>query len=247
MKTSIITITFDKDLEYLKYNLESIKKFCQGYYENVVVIDDHENDCIQTQQYLESIGQKYFINLEAKKIKKGYIRQQYIKLFSEQYVSSDTDYICHVDSDNIFTDYHNPSVYFANSKPIIGMQKWAQMPNTTFKPYTDKTLEYESDYNFMRRMPLVYDFNLFSELREYIFNLKGDIIDYLNTLETISEYNLLGAYAFKFRPDFFHWIDVVDSSEKWKLANDVLPCTQYSSRANNPRYIDATDFKDLLN
>ena len=247
MKTSIITITFDKDLEYLKYNLESIKKFCQDYYENVVVIDDHENDCIQTQQYLESIGQKYFINREAKKIKKGYIRQQYIKLFSEQYVSSDTDYICHVDSDNIFTDHHNPSVYFANNKPILGIQKWSQMENSFFKPYTDKTLEYESDYNFMRRMPLVYDFNLFSELREYIFNLKGDIINYLNSLHTISEYNLFGAYAFKFRPDFFHWIDVVDSSEEWKLANDVLPCTQYSSRANNPRYIDITDFKDLLN
>jgi len=246
MKTSIITITFDKDLEYLKYNLASIKKFCKDYYENVVVIDDHENDCIQTQQYLESIGQKYFINREAKKIKEGYIRQQYIKLFSEQYVSSDTDYICHVDSDNIFTDRHDPSVYFNGDKPILGIQKWSQMPNSFFKPYTDKTLEYESDYNFMRRMPLVYPTYLFPKLREYISNLKGDIIDYLNTLETISEYNLLGAYAYKFRPESFHWIDVVDSSEEWKQANDILPCTQYSSRTNNPRYIEVEKFDSLI-
>ena len=81
MKTSIITITYDKELEYLKYNLKSIQKFCHGYHENIVVIDDHENDCVETQKYLESIDQKYFINSEAKKIKQGYIRQQYIKLF----------------------------------------------------------------------------------------------------------------------------------------------------------------------
>jgi len=76
MKISILTVGFDRDLEYLKCNLKSIKKFCQGYHENVVVIDDHANDCEQTQQYIESIGQKYFINTEAKKIKESYIRQQ---------------------------------------------------------------------------------------------------------------------------------------------------------------------------
>lgn len=247
MKTSIITITYDRDLEYLKYNLQSIKKFCKGYHENIVVIDDHENDCKKTQEYLESIGQKYYINREAKKIKKGYIRQQYIKLFSEQYVSSDTDYICHVDSDNIFTNHHNPSVYFANNKPILGIQKWSQIENSFFKPYTDKTLEYESDYNFMRRMPLVYDFDLFPRLREYIINLKGELIDYLNTLKTISEYNLLGAYAFKFMPESFHWIDIVESDEEWKLANHIFPCVQYSSKVNNPRYVEVEKFKNILN
>lgn len=247
MKTSIITITYDKDLEFLKYNLKSIEKFCHGYHENIVVIDDHENDCLETQKYLELIGQKYFINKEAKKIKKGYIRQQYIKLFSEKYVSSEVDYICHVDSDNIFTDHHNPSVYFNDNNPILGMQKWKEMSNTVFKPWTDQTLEYKSDYNFMRRMPLVYHADLFPKLREYISNLKGDIIDYLNTLETISEYNLLGAYAFKFMPESFHWIDVLESEEEWKLAKHTLPCIQYSSRTNNPRYIGVEKFKSILN
>jgi len=247
MKTSIITIAYDKDLEYLKCSLKSIKKFCTGYHENVVVIDDHKNDCVETQKYLDSIGQKYFINKEAKKIKIGYIRQQYIKLFSEQYVSGDTDYICHVDSDNIFTGYHNPSVYFKKDKPILGIQKWSCMPNTTFKPWTDQTLEYESDYNFMRRMPLVYHADISLKLREYILNLKGDVIDYLNSLETISEYNLFGAYAYKFTRDSFHWIDVKESPDEWKQANESLPCTQFSSRINNPRYIDIFKLKKLLN
>ena len=245
MKTSIITITYDKELEYLKYNLKSIQKFCHGYHENIIVIDDHENDCVETQKYLESIGQKYFVNREAKKIKQGYIRQQYIKLFSEQYVSSDTDYICHVDTDNIFTNHHDPSVYFNDGKPILGIQKWSEMPNTIFKPYTDQTMEYESDYNFMRRMPLVYDFDLFPRLREYIINLKGELIDYLNTLETISEYNLLGAFAYKFHQEKYYWVDTVAQKDLW-LKQLKLPCIQYSSRQKNPRYIDIRKLKDLL-
>lgn len=246
MKTTIITVTYDKDLEYLKYNLMSVKKFCQGYHENVVVIDDYEKGGTKTRQYLDSIGQKYHINREAERIKKGYIRQQYIKLFSEQYVSHDTDYICHIDSDTIFTDYHDPSIYFNGDKPILGIQKWSQMPNTVFKPWTDQTLEYESDYNFMRRMPLVYHTDLFPKLREYISNLKGDIIDYLNTLETISEYNLLGAYAYKFTRESFCWIDVIESAKEWKQVNDFLPCTQYSSRTNNPRYIEVEKIDSLI-
>lgn len=248
MKTSIITITYDKDLEYLKYNLKSIQKFCHGYHENIVVIDDHENDCIETQKYLESIGQKYFVNKEAKKIKKGYIRQQYIKLFSEQYVSSDTDYICHVDTDNIFTDHHDPSIYFNDGKPILGIQKWSEMPSTNFKSYTDQTLEYESDYNFMRKMPLVYNFDLFPRLREYIINLKGELIDYLNTLETISEYNLLGAFAYKFHRGSFYWVDTHQNKNEWQELNSKFPCTQYSNRRYEQphRYVDLSDPDNVI-
>jgi hypothetical protein len=119
MKTSIVTITYDKDLEFLKYNLKSIQKFCKGYHDNVVIIDNHENDCVETQKYLDSVGQKYFVNKEAKQVKKGYVRQQYIKLLSDLYVPSDTDYICHIDADSIFKKEHTPNRFFRNNKPIL--------------------------------------------------------------------------------------------------------------------------------
>lgn len=246
MKTSIITITYDRDLEYLKYNLRSIKKFCKGYHENIVVIDDHENDCKKTQEYLKSIGQKYYINREAKKIQKGYIRQQYIKLFSEQYVSSDTDYICHVDSDNIFIAEHNPSVYFKNDLPILGITKWADMPQTFFKSCTDKTLCFQSHHNFMRRMPLVYHQHLFKKFRDYIEKHHKNIIDYLNSLETFSEYNAFGAFAYRFQNAQYYWIDTVEQKDLW-FKELKLPCIQYSSKQNNTRYIEVEKFKNILN
>jgi hypothetical protein len=238
--TSIITIAYDKDLNFLKYNLKSIKKFCKGYIENIVVIDDHEDDCKKTQEYLESIGQKYYINLEAKFIKHGYIRQQYIKFFSDKYVSEKSDFICHVDCDNIFTSQNDPSIFFYNQKPILGIQEWEKMENNHFKPYVDSALEYESNYNFMRRMPLVYQPILFKMLRSYLEEKKGDLIEYLNSVTTISEYNLLGAYAYKFNRDFFHWVDVNKDREEWANFNKSFPCTQYSNRpeAQPRRYVD---------
>ena len=237
MKVSIITVAHDKDLEYLKLNLQSINKFCKSYHENIVVIDDHKNDCDQTRQYLDSINQKYIVDTTAKNIKIGYIRQQYMKLFSEQHVCSDTDFICHVDCDNLFFSVHEPSVYFEGPLPVLGIQSWSTM-NKIFKPVTDQTLEYESDFNFMRRMPLVYPAQLFHELRSYITELKGDLIEYLNTLPTISEYNLLGAYAYKFKRDSFHWVDVKKNAKAWAYYKSLVPCEQYSSKIDCARYMD---------
>lgn len=40
-----------------------------------------------------------------------------------------------------------------------------------------------------------------------------------------------------------------ESAQEWKQLNDILPCTQYSSKTNNPRYIGTSNLKtffDLL-
>lgn len=238
LKTSILIVTYDKDLEFLKYSLKSIAKFCRFYNEVVVVIDDHENDCVETKKYLESIGQKYFINKEAKHITKGYIRQQYIKLFSEKYFDDKTNFVCHVDSDNIFNAFNSPNIFFKGYKPILGMQKWSQMPNRSFEESTKQTVGFNVEYNFMRRMPLVYPKSIFKNLREHIIGLHGDIKSFLNSMKKFSEYNVIGSYAYKFNRDSFYWVDVIQDKAEWdKLA---VPCEQYSNREKSQphRYVD---------
>ena len=238
LKTSILIVTYDKDLEFLKYSLKSISKFCRLYNEVVVVIDDHENDCVETKKYLESIGQKYFINKEAKHITRGYIRQQYIKLYSEKYFDEKTDFVCHLDSDNIFNELNSPDVFFKGCKPVIGMQKWAEMPNNNFEESTNKTVGFDVDYNFMRRMPLVYPRCIFKELREFIISSHGDITTFLNSMKKFSEYNVIGAYCYKFHKDSFYWVDVVEDEKEWNKF--AVPCVQYSNREKSQpyRYVD---------
>ena len=249
MKTSIVTITYDKDLEFLKYNLKSIQKFCHGYHENIVVIDDHENDCIETQKYLESIGQKYFVNKEAKKIKKGYIRQQYMGYYMDNYLDNNTDYVCCLDSDNIFTSHHNPSIYFKNNLPIMGMTNWKDMPNTKFKPSTEQALGYESTYNFMRRMPFIYPIWSFEKIRNYLKSLHGcSIEDYFKDVELCAEYCIWGDYLFKFFKQHFHWVDTHQNKNEWQELNSQFPCTQYSNRRYEQphRYIDLSDPDNVI-
>ena len=244
MKTSIITVTYDKDLEFLKYNLKSIKKFCKGYHENIVVIDDHENDCVETQRYLDSIGQKYFINREAKFIKHGYVRQQYIKLHSHLYVSPASDYICHVDSDSIFTKENKPGeVYFSNNRPIMLMSRWENLPekfHIWIEPTAD-ILKFRPVHEYMRVMPLVYPVHVHEGVKNYLEKLHGmSLLDLLRDRDIISEFNVIGAYIYKYHKDKFHWVDEVLNSKEHVDYRNHLPCVQYSNRpeAQPHRYVD---------
>ena len=255
-KTSIITVTYDKDLEFLKYNLKSIKKFCREYHENVVVIDDHENDCIETQRYLDSIGQKYYINKEAKFVKRGYVRQQYIKLLSDLYVSPDTDYICHIDADSIFKQSHTPDRFFRNNKPILIKNNYIKLEQAfkqrgedpkwymRWKETTSDILKFDVEYEFMGRMPLVYPKNLTKQVREHLEKIHScSLLDLVKDLLIMSEYNVLGAYAYKFTPEDFFWID------RWETEH-LIPETNYkdifghysSRKLQQPhRFVDLSD------
>lgn len=243
MKTSIITVTYDKDLEFLKYNLKSIKNFCKGYHENIVVIDDHENDCVETQKYLELIGQKYYINREAKHINRGYVRQQYMGYYMDSYLDNTTDYVCCVDTDNIFISEHTPNeVYFSGGLPIMLMSRWENLPIKSHKwiDSTTEILKFRPDYEFMRVMPLVYPLWLFKEIRLYLENIhKKPLLDILN-IPVCAEYNIWGAYAYKFHRDKFYWIEEIKGKEERIQYRSNLPCIQYSNRPKSQphRYVD---------
>jgi len=246
LKTSIITVTYDKDLEFVKYSLKSIDRFCSGYSENLIIVDDHDQDCKKTIDYLDSVEQKYIVDRNAKNIPIGYVRQQYMKYFMDEYLD-DSDYVCSVDSDNIFNNYNKPSCFFKNGLPVIGMQKWSDMPNESFKQCTNETLGFDSKYNFMRRMPLVYPLWLFKEVRDYIETEHNQsFLSYFENLKYTSEYNILGAYAYKFHRNSFYWIDVIEDKEEWK--DLAVPCTQYSNRekAQPHRYVDLSKKNNVI-
>jgi hypothetical protein len=261
MKTSIVTITYDKDLEFLKYNLKSIQKFCKGYHDNVVIIDNHENDCVETQKYLDSVGQKYFVNKEAKQVKKGYVRQQYIKLLSDLYVPRDTDYICHIDADSLFKKEHTPNRFFRNNKPILIKNNYSKLVKAftkrgenpdwilKWKETTSEILNFDVEHEFMFRMPLVYPKNLTKLVREYIEKINNSsLLSVLKDMSIMSEYNVLGAYAHQFTYQDFFWIDRWDDEKLISETNYNDIFGHYSSREfNQPeRYVDLSQADNEL-
>lgn len=235
-KVAVLTVTFDNDLKWLDKSWYSYKLFCNEYSSYNVVIDDHNDDCAQSREWLEANHINYHIDTEAKHIKTGYVRQQYMKLFCDQYVPEDTDWICHVDSDSIFLEEHTPDVYFGESgKPIMLIESydhinrahtgenndhWRQIITDALK--LDEPVEYE----FMRRMPLVYPKWLFEEVRQWFIDNHGmTIFNYLKDKDNFTEYNFLGAYCWMYHRDLYEWVDVADEKSDWK---DVPFMQEYS-------------------
>jgi len=224
MKVTIFTVSYDNDLEFLKYNLKSIRKFCKGYHKNIVLLDGGDS-CSKTIAYLDSIDQPYFIDTEAVQIKNGYVRQQYIKFKADQYMPESCEYISWVDSDNIFTKKHSPEVYFKDDKPIILKQKYkdiykkiknrkgeeSERDINAFRVWqetTSKLIGFEVEYEYMQSMPFVYPVETQKRFRNYLEDLHSmSLLDLIKNQPIMADANVIGAYCEKFEKERFHWVD----------------------------------------
>ena len=219
-KVSILTVTFDKDLHWFSQSYASQKTFCEGYHSYDVIIDDHENDCVQSEQYCKSENIRYHIDRQAKNIPVGYVRQQLMKFNSDLYVPEDTDWVCHVDSDSVFFEKHDPSIYFHDGRPIMLYTPYSAFDDGDagdWQLITTNALKLSSpiEYEFMRRMPLLYPNWLTAEIRDWFKkNHNQSILDYLSKVENFSEYNFMGAYCWLYHRDLYHWVDTTQSHFK---------------------------------
>lgn len=267
MKVTIFTVSYDDDLEFLKYNLKSIKKFCMGYHKNIVLIDDMNNSCKKTKEYLIEIGQPFFVDKEARKVKRGYVRQQYIKFMSDKYMPEGCEYICWVDSDNIFAKKHCPDVYFKKNKPIILKQKYkdiyrkiknrrgeeSERDINAFRVWqetTSKLIGFEVEYEYMQSMPFVYPLETLKRFREYLERLHGkNLLEIMKNIDIMADANLIGAYCEKFEKDLFYWIDGHHDPAFKKFIVERRDFYQhYSSRKKEQphRYVDLNEENNII-
>lgn len=226
-KCQLLTVTYDKDLEWLKYCIRSIDQSAQNYSGHSIIVDSISSKNVSA--FLQENSIDFSVNSESCKVKYGYIRQQYIKMFSDKYVPIDTDWIVHIDSDSIFYEQHDPSIYFSkNNKPIMLMTPYDAFKNDEV-PWQKPTEEFMKDnvkYEFMRRMPLIYPKWIFAEIREWFKKTHNKtLLEYLTNKNQIefSEYNAIGAYMYKYHRNIYEWIDIT------KQPYEILPMLQMRS------------------
>ena len=243
MKTEIITVSFDKDLKWLKYSMESRRRYCRSYHNELgtVLLDDslvEGEQCNMTADWCKSQGINYGINKGAKAIKRGYVRQQYMKFYCDRYVMPDTEFICHVDSDSIFTEGHDPSIYFEDGKPIMlytpydvffqpSQPENIQVALKQWHDITSEAMGSDVPHEFMRRMPLVYPKDMFVEVRKFVSSThKKQVVHWMREMPNFSEYNFFGAWAWEYAHDQFAWKNTEEDDF------DQLPLNQYWSHAD---------------
>lgn len=192
MTTDIFIRTYENDLEWLKYCLKSIHKYVTGYRNIIICIPEPQKKLLDSW------------NLTAEKVvtcpvyKEDYLGQQISKI--ESYKYTDAEAIVFVDSDCCFNAPVDLSKeLFENGLPIIYKTLYTSVGDAIcWKEITEKTVDHELEYEYMRRLPFIFLSKTLKSASLYI-KLKHDceLDKYIlrQPGRHFSEFNYLGAYA----------------------------------------------------
>ena len=191
--------SYAKDFEWLYYSLKSIKKYLTGYNKIIIVIPEKDKELLNYELVNELNCEVHFVN----EYGDGYIYQQFIKMTAHKYCNS--KFILYSDSDLIFNtniDLHN---FITNEKPEILYTDYSKVGDAIcWKEVTEKFIGRELDYEFMRRLPLIYHRSTIVEINKN-YDIEDTIMNKFS--DRFSEFNSIGAWVF------------YNDSDKYKLTN----------------------------
>lgn len=194
--TDIFIRTYYKDIEWLAYCLASIAKFGHGFRQIIVCIPENQK------RHLDAM------NLTAEKVvtcpvfKNDYLGQQITKLNAWQY--TDAEYILFVDSDCCFTEPFTPEDFMEDGKPLIYKTHYSKVGDAIcWKVPTESFMKLPVEYEYMRRLPLMYRWDTLSTSSMVPKDISQDIMAY----GAFSEFNYLGAWAELYQSDKYVFAD----------------------------------------
>ena len=199
---SIFIKTCKKDLPWLNYCLRSIRNHARGFKEVVIVLDE---DCRGEQIITASESQFCYFS---RQWENGYIQQQYIKIHADKYCTGDV--ILFVDSDCVFMRGFSPESFLSDGKPVLLKTRYGNLEGAeAWKKITESFVGFPVDFEYMRRMPLIY---LSSSIAEFRDAHSGNI-SHLSSMKdrAFSEFNAIGAWIDKNTPEKYF----ISDTESW--------------------------------
>lgn len=192
MDIAVFIRTYSKDFQWLSLALKSLHQHVRGFKEIVVAAPD-----IQGLQHLTA--EKV---VQCEDMEDGYIGQQLTKLLAFQY--TDAEYLLYWDSDVVaLEDFNIEEELFEQGRPILYKTAYDQI-ECPWQPITAAVIGFEPQFEYMRRMPLVYHR---SDVERAVAHMeilhKKPLRQYLEQLppRAFSEFNVLGALIDKYKPE----------------------------------------------
>lgn len=224
MAIDIFFRTYKRDFELIKYSIYSIFKYVTSF-RNVIIT-------VRTKEYYDFLNtikheSFYLDNVDKIKIFPVYNFQDNIDYFGQQVsklnadMFTDAEYILFVDSDCIFYDnFDIKSMFDTDNKIILLIETFENLPDgySVWKKCLE-LCEFTTEYEFMRRLPLLYPSNLLKNLKNYIVqkyntSFENACLQIYNLSEKyFSEFNLLGAYGYLHDPQYFNFTKQSESTE----------------------------------
>lgn len=216
MSTGIFIKTYLNDLPWLKYCVESIRKYAIGIDEIVIAADE---SCRKHMDDYSELARVVFVP----EWDNGYIQQQYVKLHADNMMKS--DYILYVDSDCVFHDYFSENSFMIGRKPILLKTRYSSLKGSgaeAWKPITEKAVGWPVDWEYMRRIPLMYHRDTISAFR----NATHPLVPNLRKMQdrSFSEFNAVGAFIEKYEGHKYRiintktWIPEAVCKQFWSWA-----------------------------
>jgi hypothetical protein len=201
MQVDIFIRTYHKDLPWLEHALRSIHKHVTGHRRIIVAIPEGEGHLL-SHLTAETV-------IEVPDLEDGYLGQQLTKMQAWRY--TDADAIIFWDSDVVAMepiDIH--AEYFKDGKPILYKTRYTSIPGTPWQAITSKAIGFDVEWEYMRRMPLVYWRNsLMHAERSLAVEQQCSPAQYLSQQPqgAFSEFNFIGANVEAFEADRYTIID----------------------------------------
>jgi hypothetical protein len=207
MKTEILIVSCAKHFDWLKYSIRSIVKFATGFNQIKIMIPGDDMTAINPvlAELSSHQGTPIRVGFFEDWPEKGFLRHEHIIMTSDEHCP-EADFICHVDSDCLFTEPVTPEDYFEDGKPILYFESFAsitrQYPEVgVWQGVTQNCLPFPVLFETMRRHPGVFHRGLYGKAREEMerktnMSVETYVRQQSNQFpQTFCEFNTLGNVA----------------------------------------------------
>jgi hypothetical protein len=211
-KVDIFYKSYAKDFKWLYKSLESLEKYCTGYNQIIVVVPYRDLATLDGSKLIKGVT-VVPVDERTKDFREGYLYQQWIKMSAHNYCQS--DYIMYADSDVLFNRPVNVQDLINNGKSTILYTPYDKVGDAIcWKQPTDRFMNATQEYEFMRRLPLIYKRSTIQKINE----LEPRLHEIIMSSERFSEFNVMGAWAFTHERDQYNFIN----TDNWEFEENFV-------------------------
>jgi hypothetical protein len=184
MNAEILIVTFKRDFRYLKFCLESIRRFATGFSGITLVVPDYD----AAQAVLEFSG--VTIKSGAEWPDNPMLWHEWVIMNADQWCPK-ADYVVHLDADCLVRAPVSPDTYIRDGKPYLRHEPFADVATREpgvmeWERVTRLCLPFENLQETMRAMPLVYHRSTYPLTRKVMTQkTKRDAGEYIRSCKGI--------------------------------------------------------------
>lgn len=193
--------SYRKDFWLLQLALQTISKNVVGYNNLVLLIPENDKELFDTRDMPERTLIHYVHEYD----KGGWYFQQWLKMSAYKYCFA--DYIMFTDSDCIFDHPIDLQEFVKDGKPEILYTDWSKVDQAiAWRKPTEAFMKDVVPFEFMRRNQLIYHRSTLLAVADHAPDLEKTIM----SSEHFSEFNCLGAWAYKYERHMYNFINTDD-------------------------------------